>query len=174
MNNTKADKGANLYSAIDREIKNNPHKFTELAATLQSCNPDLLEIFGKKIESSLSSRPPLEELLAIPVDDIWFLFGLWLGLDEKFLKGICDKVKSLQQDTYLVTSSVFKDMSHVSKILMFGITYQAISDQTPGDLLTQYHLVQALLNIGKITEAKKMLHDTLSGKHKLKYVGQAR
>ena len=163
LNNTKKDKGINLYSAINRKIQTNPCKFVELATIIKSCIPSstqLLGIYGSRVQSCLSERPTLEKLLTLPVEDNWYAFGLWLGLHEQFLQCIADCVKSLQCSHNLVLIED-QDTTYISKHLMFGIIYYAIPVQPlcDHDPLTLHHLVQALMNTGKTDEAQKILHD---------------
>ena len=50
---------------------------------LTTCDKKLM-----KIKEALLAEPTLDELCALPVENVWYQLGLWLGVDERELKNI--------------------------------------------------------------------------------------
>ena len=93
LEETNADKGRRLYRTVLEVVRHFPHRYRKFLAILHehtNLDNELMEILTSTctFERPLLEQVTFDELCSLPVQDIWYPLGLWLGIEERVLQKI--------------------------------------------------------------------------------------
>ena len=119
LNEISKDKGRRLYTAVLGVVENYPRRYKDFIAVLQQNTrlySELLKVLNghgeqsSSIVSVLSGTPKLGELCSLPIENVWYPLGLWLGVEERVLQRI--KQWHLQQPHVEMYKAFLKDIKN--------------------------------------------------------------
>ena len=135
-----------MYTAVLGVVENYPHRYKDFIAVLQQNTrlySELLEILNESssIVSALSGTPTLDELCSLPIENVWYPLGLWLGVEEKLLQWF--KQWHLRQPHVEMFKAFLKDIKNTHE-------YEQKASKSYGQL------VRALVKVGKKKVAEEI------------------
>ena len=189
------DKGRRLYTAVLGVVENYPHRYKDFIAVLQQNTrlySELLEILNghgeleqnsspeppaskrqrisdgeqsSSIVSVLSGTPTLDELCSLPIEKVWYPLGLWLGVEERVLHVIkqrINKERHLQHAHVEMFKAFLEDIKNTHE---YEQVISALPDElkvVAKELLAKKasksygQLVRALVKVGKKKVAEEI------------------